>query len=100
MDVHGKFRLYETQRETSGKHTMLLAVITRKGTPDSIALKNGQKIQVTNAHTKNSSHVFDLDVAFITPSRYYRPGDKVTSCLLGVHTGQWATFAKAVKQGH
>jgi hypothetical protein len=100
MDVQGKFRLHETQRETSGKHTVLLAVLTKKGAPDSIALKNGQKIEVTSALTKNQSQVCVLDVAFITPSRYYRPGDKITSCLVGVHTGQWTSVVNALKQRH
>ena len=91
-DIEGRFRLYETHMETSGKHVMLLAVITKKGNLDSIAFRSGQSIRIKNPNQKNDSKVFAVNAAFITPARYYRPGDKVTSCLLAVGADQWASF--------
>ena len=91
-DIQGRFRLYETHTETSGKHVMLLAVITRRGTPDSIAFQSGQSVRVKPTEAKKNSQVFVFNVAFTTPARYYRPGNKVTSCLLAVGADQWASF--------
>ena len=80
VDEGGLFELWETGEEEIGGQVVLLAKL-KKGKPEAgIMFRVGQTVRVLLG---GSGDVVQLVISFTTPSRYYRAGDRVTTCLIG-----------------
>ena len=55
-----------------------------------ISVRPGDQLQTI---TRDMTHMI-LDVLFVTPHRYYAPGRRVTTALLGVSEDQWAPLLR------
>ena len=80
---NGLFVLYETDRAVEAGHVVLMAKLVRGAPVDALWFRVGEVIRVRRRGGSLGTRV-DLVVSFITPLRYYRPGSRVTACLIGV----------------
>ena len=90
MQSHGLFGLTLVDRTLAGACVLLLHV-PRCNKRYFIDVKMGDQLQTI---TSGMEHMY-LDVLFVTPDRYYAPGRRVTTMLLGVPDGQWRVPSRA-----
>ena len=91
-DQDGLFKLCDTGRSTDTGHVLLLVKLNR-GAPSSVlSFRPGEVIHIRC--TRANKHVrVSLMISFIAPAKYYRAGNKVTSCLIGVTQEAYAACA-------
>ena len=88
VDEGGLFELWETGEEESGGHVVLLAKLKR-GTPEAgIVFRAGRTVRV---RLGRGGDLVQLVISFTTPSKYYRAGDRVTTCLIGTPREAYAS---------
>ena len=88
VDEGGLFGLWETGEEESGGHVVLLAKLKRGKPEAGIVFHTGQTVRV---RLGSGGDLVQLVISFTTPSRYYRAGDRVTTCLVGTPREAYAS---------
>ena len=94
METHGSFGLLDTHRTTGG-YRALVAHIPRSSRTYTFDMRVGDTVHC-NAVVGGVAVGGRLTVGFITPHKYYRPGVRVTECVIGVPEDEWVVFEQAV----
>lgn len=90
METHGSFGLIDTHQSTGG-YRALVAHIPKSSRAYSFDMRVGDTIHC-NAVVQGAAVGGRLTVGFVTPHKYYRPGARVTECLVGVPEDEWSVF--------
>jgi hypothetical protein len=84
MQSHMQFGLTFVEHDLTGACVLLLHVPRCNG-HYIIDVRPGDQLQTI---TRDMEHAY-LDVLFVTPHKYYPPGRRVTTALIGVPAHQW-----------
>ena len=94
METHGCFGLVDTHETTAG-YRGLIAHLPKNSRTYTLDMRVGDTLQC-NAVVRGSAVGGSLTVGFVTPHRYYRPGMRVTTCVIGVPEEEWTPFEQPV----
>ena len=90
IETHGNFGLVDTG-ETHNGYTLLTVHVPKRNRGYSIDLRTGEEIHA-NSIIQGRAMAAVLSVGFITRSKYYSPGQRISTCCIGVPTEQWTSF--------
>lgn len=93
METHGSYGLIDTH-QTTGGYRGLVAHIPRSSRAYTFDMRVGDTIHC-NSVVQGIAVGGRLTVGFVTPRKYYRPGARVTECVIGVPEHEWAIFERS-----
>lgn len=91
----GKYGIIDNGLAQQGIHE-LIAHIPRLKREYEFDMRPGDTIQIRSIWSKSKKDTIPMRVIFTSPSRYYSPGTKVTSLLIGVLESDWQKVMPAL----
>ena len=98
VQTHGAFGLVDTGELAQGHAIVLLHVPSARTGADHHSyysldyIRRGDVIHVNRVGNNGAAAGAALSVGFVTRHKYYRPGARVATCLIGVPVTQWRAF--------
>lgn len=85
----GSLGIIDKHQNISG-HSMLLLHVPKKYNFNVLNMHVGDVLETQGLH--NTAETYDLIVTFVGRSKYFAPGKRVSSCVVGVDAVAWDTF--------
>ena len=82
----GKFGIIDTHEVTNGQ-AILLVHIPKKENQTVLDIRVGDVIRVKQI--PKGSNEYPVQVRFVGRSQYFRPGTRISSCIIGVPCDEW-----------
>jgi hypothetical protein len=94
IDKRKRFGLIDTGY-TDPQGYQVLILHTPKSSPGMPDIYEGQTYQVESCLVSDTQGT--IRIGYVTPHKYFRPGVKVTSCVVGVSKREWDSFVDLSK---
>lgn len=88
--AHNKQTGIIDKNQTINGHSILLLHVPKKYKTFMLDVHVGDILQAQGLH--NTTNTCNLQVTFVARSKYFRPGERISSCVVGVDTEAWTSF--------